>query len=986
MPGEDRVAADGAMRNIFRWPSIDRPPIEGTGHVKTIKISALHAGTAPFALALALISTAATAQTDPQAAPQAADAAAPEQVIVVTGSRIERPDLTASSPVSIVGADAIKQVNTVTVEQILSVNPQFAAGTTGASNNPGDGSATLDLRGLGSQRTLVLMNGKRLPLYDTTGSVDVNQIPTALIKNVQVLTGGASAVYGSDAVTGVVNFVLDDKFTGLTMDGGAQITGKGDGALYDGSLTAGFNVGERGHFIVSANYAQRQGVKYSERSFSNTVLCSSDNVSFCGSSNTYPTAFDVPKTLDAAGNTLAGGRFQVQPDGTLSKSVKGYNYNPVNYAQVPFERYGVTALWNYDLTDGVELYGWGSYQHVKVVTTLAPTATAGFTFNIDPSNPLLSPDERNAFFNTEANPNLAINEDGTSTIGIRRRMIETGGRVEEHTSKTYQILGGLRGTIGSNWNWDASVQYAEVKKFELLRNDLSYNALSQALDVVAGPGGSAICRDATARAAGCVPLNLFVVNGITPQALSYVLRNASQDNKTTQFVAEASISGDLNFLSSPLASKPAAISIGGDYRRETADTLVDDAYASGDLIYYGQGFSIRNKGYNVKEAYVEFKMPLIQDKPFFRALDIEAGYRYSNYSTSGGVSAYKFGGDWSPIEGLKLRANYQRSVRAPNVYELFLPQVSGTGSLGTDPCAGPGISASVAAICVAQGAPQSAIGGIPGPIAGQVNAFFGGNPDLKAEKSDTITVGAVIEPSQVRGLSLTVDYYDIKIKDAIFQAPISVIINQCFNVEKDANGATCKGIHRNHLDGSLSGDTSIGVPSTYANVGSIRARGVDFGFNYHHGPHDAFHYAFSFMGTYQWKNNTKIGDTLIECAGLFGADCDTPTPHWKHTADLSFGWSKIGFNTRWRLIGATNEDNSTNILTKHIETVSYIDETVNVDVNEKFSLSFGVLNVFDKTPPIVGDTSGATSVGGSTFPTVYDVLGRSVFARVSAKF
>jgi outer membrane receptor protein involved in Fe transport len=944
----------------------------------------LKAGAAPAVLAIALIAAPAFAQ---DAAPQdAAATATDEPVIVVTGSRIERPDLVASSPVSVVGAEAIKQVNTVTVEQILSVNPQFAAGTTGASNNPGDGSATVDLRGLGSQRTLVLLNGKRLPLYDTSGSVDVNQIPTALIKNVQVLTGGASAVYGSDAVAGVVNFVLDDKFTGLKFDGGTQVTSKGDGAYYDASLTGGIAIGERGHFILSANYSKREGVKYGARDFSKTVLCSDDNVSFCGSSNTNPTAFDIPKFLDEEDNVLAGGRYQVTPAGGLTSDVQGYNYNPVNYAQLPFERYGATALFNYDLTDGLEFYGWGSYQHVKVVTTLAPTATAGFTFNIDPSNPLLSDAERDAFFNTTANPSLVINEDGTSTIGIRRRVVETGGRIEEHTSKTYQILGGLRGDLGSNFKWDASVQYAEVKKNQILRNDLSYNALSDALDVIGDEGGNAICRSATARAAGCQPFNLFVVDGLTPSAMKYVLRDATQDNKTTQFVAEASISGDLGFLTSPLASKPAAISIGADYRRETADTNVDDAYASGDLIYYGQGFDIRNKNYNVKEAYVEFKMPLVQDKPFFNSLSVEAGYRYSDYSSAGGVSAYKFGGDWSPVEGIRFRGNYQRSVRAPNLYELYLPVVAGTGNLGADPCAGAGISAAVAAICVAQGAPQSSIGGIPGPIAGQINAFFGGNTELKAEKSDTITVGAVIEPTQVRGLSLTVDYYDIKVKDAIFQAPTSVIINQCFQVEQSATGPTCASIHRNPLDGSLSGDTSIGVPSTYANVGFLRVRGIDAGFNYRGGQRSAFHYSVGFMGTYQLKNTTAIGETIIECAGKFGADCDTPTPKWKHVATVGFGWKSVDFTTRWRLIGSTKEDSSTDILTARIPAVSYFDETVNINVNEKFSLTLGMLNVFDKKPPIVGDTSGATSVGGSTFPTVYDVLGRSLFARVTANF
>ena len=252
--------------------------------------SRLKASAAPAVLGIALLAGPAFAQ---DSAPQG-ETTDPVDAIVVTGTRIERADLTASSPVSVVSADAIKTVNTVTVEQILSVNPQFAPGSTGTSNNPGDGSATLDLRGLGSKRTLVLMNGKRLPLYDTQGSVDVNQIPTALIKNIQVLTGGASAVYGSDAIAGVVNFVLDDKFTGLKAEGGTQVTSRGDGAYYDASLTGGFQIGDRGHFILSGNYSKRDGVKYGARSFGQQALCSEDLVSDCGSYNTYPTAFDIP--------------------------------------------------------------------------------------------------------------------------------------------------------------------------------------------------------------------------------------------------------------------------------------------------------------------------------------------------------------------------------------------------------------------------------------------------------------------------------------------------------------------------------------------------------------------------------------------------------------------------------------------------------------------------------------------------------------------
>jgi iron complex outermembrane recepter protein len=953
----------------------------GRNHLNTTKNSALRNSAAPFALALALIAAPAFAQDAPQAAAaQAPEAVADETEIVVTGSRIARPDLAATSPVSIVGAEQIKSVNTVTVEQILAVNPQFAPGSTGASNNPGEGSATLDLRYFGPQRTLVLLNGKRLPVYDSQGQVDVNQIPTALIKNIQILTGGASAVYGSDAIAGVVNFVLDDKFTGLKLDAGAQITGQGDGGIYDFSLTGGIKLGDRGHLVVTGNYAERQGVRFGARPFSNTVLCSDDLVSFCGSSNTTPTAFDIP----------GAGRQQITSAGGLTEDVVGYNYAPINYAQVPLKRYGGLALFNYDLSDNVTAYGQGYYQHVAVVTTLAPTATAGFFFNIDPSNPFLTAAQRNAFFDAGANPDLCINDAtpdtcsgdptarlGTSTVGIRRRITETGGRVQEFTSDTYQALLGLRGTIGSNLHWDVSAQYAEVKKNNILRNDLSYTALQQALDVVAGPNGPQCFNPA----GGCVPLNLFVTGDLSPQSLAFVLRNATQNNKTTQFVAEGSIGGDIGFLTSPLASKPAAFSFGAAYRKETASTAVDPLYASGDLIYYGQGFNIAGR-YDVKEVYGEFIMPLIQDKPFAESLNFEGGYRYSNYSTAGGVHSYKFGGDWTPVRGLKFRAIYQRAVRAPNIFELYVPLTSGTGALGTDPCAGANVPAATAAICIAQGAPAGSIGTIPEPIAGQVNGFTGGNSRLGAEKADTYTFGAVIQPAQIPGLSLAVDYYSIKLGNAITFPPTQFVVNQCFVVEKNAAGANCQSIVRNRLDGSLSGPISVGVPTLYSNFARIGARGVDVDLSYSRGASDRFHYSFSFAGTYQISNTTQ----LSECAGRFGASCDTPLPKWKHTANLGLGFGSVDFNTRWRLIGATRQDSDTDILKSSIPAYSYFDETVNLRVNDKFTLSLGVLNLLDTKPPIVGDTSGALSTAGSTFPTVYDVLGRSVFARVTAAF
>lgn len=953
---------------------------------------ALHGSTALSALALfgaatIAVPTAAFAQETP--APADSAAAGTESEIIVTGSRIQRPDLVASSPVAVVTAEDIKQTNAVTVEQILAVNPQFASGFGQSSNNPGDGSATLNLRGLDEQRTLVLIDGKRAPSYDTQGAVDVNSIPAALIKRIDVLTGGASAVYGSDAIAGVVNFILDDRFQGITADGSSQITSRGDGAIQNLSLTGGIKLGDRGNLVVSGGWSKRNGVFFGARHCCDVTLDSYDLVSSGGSSNTVPTAFDIP----------GAGQFQVRPGGALSDDVQLYNFNPVNYAQSPFERWNVMGLARYELSDGIEFYGRANYSDVKVALQLAPTATAGFLFNLDPANPFLSPAERSAFFDTGLNPDLIINDGsgvaddptaraGTSVIGIRRRMVETGGRLENFHTRNMQFVGGFRGDIGSSLHWDVFGQWGQSKKNSVLRNDLSYTALQQALDVVAGPGGQPACFNP---ANGCVPLNVFDVDSIAPAALAFVLRNAHEKTRITQFIVGANLAGDLGFLRLPWANSPAAFSVGAEYRREKGTTAVDPLYASGDLIYYGQGQNISGK-YDVKEIYGELKIPIVEDRAFFYKLGLEAGVRYSDYSTVGSVWTYKAGGDWAPVRGFRFRGIYQRAVRAPNIYELYSPVVAGTGGLGVDPCAGPGVSAQIAAVCIAQGAPPGSIGNISPPISGQINIFTGGNPNLGEETSDTWTVGAVISPARLPGFSASIDYFNIKIKGAISDTPPFITMAQCFDNPNPAS-PVCLSIVRNPATGSLSGPTFVGVPSTLGNVGAISTNGIDIVTSYRGGDREAFHYAVSFAGTWthSYKFQADPTSAAEQCAGTFGPICDyEPIPKWKHVAELTLGWKGASFLTRWRHIGKVKADASLSgpdgIVLQTIKSFNYFDETVSFDIGERFNFRVGVMNVFDKGPPIVGDTTGATAAAGGTFPNTYDVLGRAFFAGATVHF
>ncbi|SCW79999.1 TonB-dependent Receptor Plug Domain [Sphingobium faniae] len=937
----------------------------------------MRSSAAPLILIGSFASIGAAAQEAPQGAADESEA-----TIIVTGSRISRPDLEASSPVTMLSQEQFKQSNSATVEKLLAQNPQFVPAIASTVNNGNPGVATVDLRGLGDQRTLVLVNGKRQVAFDSQGAVDVNAIPVALIKRVDVLTGGASAVYGSDAVAGVVNFILDERFTGLQADASSQITSRGDGQVYDLSLTGGLEFGGgRGNIVVSGGYTKRSVVYQGSRGYANPARASAD-LSPGGSSTAVPTVID--NTFDDNDTPY----YQIGANNDFVPYYQPYNYAPPNYLVVPQERYTATALLRYELTDGIEFFGRGNFMHSKVNSQSAPTGTFGYPFDIHPDNAFLTDQQRNLLFNS---PNSIINPDGSTTVGIRRRIVESGGRTTTYDNKAWQIVGGLRGEINS-LNWEVFAQYSQSKRNIAYLNDITYDRTAQALDAVMGPNG-AQCRDTSN---GCVPLNLFTNDPIGPDALGFILTGGRQKDKTTQFVAGGSLSGDIAGLSSPWADNPVAFAVGVEYRRESARTAVDDAYASGDLIGYGQGFNLAPYHFDTKEIFGELRVPLVTDKPFFHSLSLELGYRYSDYSTVGGVHAYKAGGDWAPARGIRFRGLYQRAVRAPNIYELTSPPVSTIDNLASDPCSDgkPAGNPTLTALCLGTGAPGSTynVNNIPGPVAGQINAFGGGSLDLKAEKSDTYTLGVVLTPDQVPGLSVSVDWFDITISnaiDALGGSPQNVV-DGCYLVAQDLNSPYCQAITRNRQTGSLSGAIAYGVDQGLANSAFLQTKGIDVGVNYNHRVGASGNLAVTINGT--WLDTyAKQGATFVpvtECAGRFGFACNlAPIPEWKHVAALTYSNSGFSLMGRWRYFGKVRQDEGTDILVSSIKAQNYFDATLTVDIEKRFTLRLGVENLFDKQPPVVGAEAGSTTHNAAnTFPTVYDALGRQFFAGITAKF
>jgi len=718
--------------------------------------------------------------------------------VVVTGSRIARPDLESNSPITTVSAATLEQLNTVNLESQLRQLPQFLPGSTEYINNGNPGAATINLRGLGSNRTLVLMDGKRLPPFGTSGAVDINLIPTALIERVDIVTGGASAAYGSDAVSGVVNFITKKNFEGLQFDTNTSRYGEGDGKTTSANLTAGSTFADdRGSAVVSFGYTKRDPVLQGARAYSNYFLNAVDGYRYNG--NWYQYSSDIFDAGRRGGSSNAGatrasvwtsgtgrGTRYFTPDGQfLSSTATGntqygpnriYNYNPYNYFQVPQERWTAFASMDYKLNDSAEVYGRVFAVDSSVPTQLAPSAyfggsTADFKVNVD--NPFLSAAQKAALitvYNNEAAAGLhgvydaaaAAGSQQVTVAGIRRRLPELGNRVGVSDSKTFQLSGGVRGDIGeSGWNYDVSAQWGRVSRLDGLLNDVNTARAREALLAVAGPNGP-VCL---AGGANCAPVNLFTGNGfvdastgvpmtgqISKAGLDYIRANYFSSQVTEAHNASASVSGELPQLKFAAADAPVSMALGIDWNEYTANFRPDDLTQFGGAM--GQGGTAPPLAGHVdsKEAFVEAYVPLASGKPGIQNLALELGYRYADTNLAGTFGTWKAGLEWQPVNDIRVRAMAQRAVRAPNIGEQFSPLSYGLTEIRTDPCAGtaPVGNAALTAKCIAQGAPAGQIGAINSPAAQQAASIGGGavalGVNLNPEEADTYTFGVQVTP------------------------------------------------------------------------------------------------------------------------------------------------------------------------------------------------------------------------------------------------
>lgn len=922
------------------------------------------------------------------AAPQAADAD-DKDVVVVTGTRISREGYVSSSPVTTIDASELERKQPIDVEEVLRSMPQFLPGNGGQVNNGSAGASTLDLRGLSTPRTLPLIDGKRMVAFDPNGLFDVTAIPLALLERVDVVTGGASAVYGSDAVAGVVNFILNDDFQGVQLDATYSITDHGDGETenYQGTMGAGFDDG-RGNVVLSVGYANKEAVYQTRGPGSATPG---------GSFTTNPTATDAPGPLGDA---------QFDANGNLVAFYQGFDFNPQNLYQTPQERWNATALAKYAFDDHVEAYSRFIYSASTSAPQLASSGTFGFSFEVPLTNPFLTAQASNYF--AANNPVAACSTAAAGncvTVPLYWRGVAVGPRQYVFQYDTFQGMAGLRGDFWG-WDWDIAAAHGETSLQRQQNNDIDSNKVQQAVFAQ----NATTCHDPSN---SCAPLNLFQPNTpINPAALDFIRLNLQVQSLTTQDYVTGSISRDLGDFKSPWASSPIAVSLGAEYREESSDYRPDAASQAG--VSPGFGPTLPTKGrFDVQEFFGEAIIPVIEDMPFAQSVNVELGLRTSDYSTSGNVESYKYGADWAPTDDLRFRGMFQRAVRAANIAELFAPVNAGTGDLLVDPCAngtpGTPLTGQLRALCIATGVPTAAIDNatITQPTAGQVNAFFGGDPNVTPEEADTVTFGLVWQPEFVPGLAVTLDYYDITVDNAISIRPNYDIVDACYNSARNstmsATDPDCAIITRNPVSGKIQGDIIYGIQQITQNIGEVHAEGIDYSVRYGWdlgtmGSIDA-----SLDGTFVMDASyLPSGDApRVDCVGHYGKQCGLPstvsgstggpTPEHHFVQRTTWTFGDFDFSYLWRYIGESTVDPTQAAATpapsNAIDAYNYIDLAASWQITDWAKLKLGVSNVTDEEAPFVETETGSTPFNsGNTYPSTYDVLGRVFTVGVTTKF
>ena len=915
---------------------------------------------------------AASAAAQSPLGPAESQPTAPE--VFVTGSRIPVPaNITATSPLQVVTAYDILLSGYTDTGDVISVLPQMITNSgadDGSRSSPISnlGTTTADLRGLGPQRTVVLINGRRLGVGDPNTvnaypAPDLNQVPLPMVERVEVLTGGAAATYGSDAVAGVVNFILRDHVQGVQIDGqvgSAEHTQHDkylqgveaaagiappvgttlDGFTRDLSVLAGTAFpDDRGQITGYFIYHAQNAVHGSDRDFSNCAAFSTNSLTGVP---TQPgiTCFGSRNSNQFVANAgvyaVVGSQFVPWPAaGSMPPAI--FNYTPYLTTQRQDTRYQAGLLAHFDFNPFARPYFEFAYMDDNALAELAPSGlfeannytTADGAYLVNCSNPLLSAEEA-AILCTPAQiaADKAHPGSANADVDIGRRNIEGGGRFGTYEHRNYRGVVGLDGVIGGAWNYDVYALYYYTSTFNVATNSLNYAAIDKALQVTTDQGGHAVCISG----GNCVPYNIFTTGAVTPRQLAYLYAYASDDGSNSEQIVHGDFTGQLGSygLIAPWAREGIALNAGAERRTESLRFAPDAAERSGDLAGSGGAAVAIDKSVSVNEGFLEVRVPLAQNQPLARDLTIGGGYRYSVYTTAGAANTYRFDLQYAPLADMRLRASYNHVVRAPNLIELYTPVSYGVAyTVSTDPCAatngGATRAAASLAACLHTGITAAqygngigtAVGGtssIP-QCVGVCGALSGGNPGLAPERADTWSLGVTLTPAAIPTLTGSIDYFHIDLKGAIATVPASVTLQQCLAT---GDPTWCSQIVRTPA-GALSGANVAGggyILQTDTNTGTALVSGIDLQMNYSQplAPRWGVLTA-SLIGSWLQHNSSTPYRSApsYDCAGLFGLSClnGSVSPTWRHNLRVTWEtpWN-AQFSAQWRFIGHTSFDNN----------------------------------------------------------------------------
>ncbi len=964
---------------------------------------------------------------------QEAQADADREVVVVTGTRIVAPGIESSSPVFTVSSDQIALAQEPEVERLIRDLPIALAADGSNVNNGTVGAATINLRGLGAQRNLIMLDGQRLTPFDEDGEVDTQVIPTAMLDRIDIITGGASTVYGSDAMSGAINFLLKRDFEGIEASYDYSITGENDGDIHNLSLTMGANTPDgAGNVMVGMNYTKREGVLLGDRPLGQLGIVTASGAGYdeflAGDVPPQPPAgCQAPFAAAAGGSTttiptrvaIQGGPGigQFRDDGTIGANCSVFNFNPFNYYQTPQERFGATAVGYYEINPHAEVYARASFSATNVIQQVGPSGIFGTGFWTPLSNPLIGDQARAAIIaagnagvaNGTVSETLAVpnfrdnNNDGVVDAGdellisYRRRTLELGPRSSDYGRNWFQFVTGVRGEINDSWNYDLMFSHGESDSSEVRAGYTNLENIEQQINSVA-PG---VCAGTSDPA--CVPIDFFGGFGsITPAMAAYAQALAIEQKKYVQTIVNANVAGVVDQVRTPWASNSLGLSFGAEYREENGESIPDECLKLAPVSCQGGAGGNRlpiEGGFSATEFYAEGIMPIVDGMTGVESLDLELGFRTANYDPTGVVESWKYGFSYEPIPGLRFRAMQQRAVRAPNVGELASPVVTGLDNANFDPCSvgNPNpIDATLTALCISTGMLAPQVGTVEDIVSGQINIFEGTN--LAAlpgpEVADTTTVGVVWTPDSlgipaITRPTMTLDYYNIEINDYIEGPPAQAVLDGCYVL---GDPVQCANVVR--VGGNLTNDGS-GVRTLTTNLDYLQAEGVEFGAFFGVDLETAGTLDVS-LNVNKYITNEFQPDPLVgvtNCSGIYSVSCGgnfgTPLPEWRFTQRTMWNYGDFQFGYQWRYLGEVSTDDPANVFDafETIDAYNYIDLMGNWQATDNLRVNAGVRNVFEEEPPVVGGEAGDTgSNNGNTFPSTYDVLGRVFTIGVDVAF